>query len=249
MLKLWLKNIRSLHRRLRMSHLARQWVPDAQSLLVIAPHPDDETIGCGGVIALAKVWGMRVSILFLTRGGSSLRLAGVDGSEVAEARSAHAVRAAAALGLQPEDLIFWDLMDGGIPQPGEDGFAEAAARLVGVIAQGKPDVVFCPHPHDGWTDHTAAAALVQQALAGQTLEPKLYYYPIWTWHSAPWGMPGFDRKRALRVDISSVASRKETALDIYLHSTPSPAGVPFCGILPWSLIGLARWSEEVFFIA
>src|SRR5690606_38092378 len=40
-------------------------------LLVIAPHPDDETLGCGGVIALATCRNVRVHTVFVTDGGAS----------------------------------------------------------------------------------------------------------------------------------------------------------------------------------
>jgi LmbE family N-acetylglucosaminyl deacetylase len=218
-------------------------------MLVVAPHPDDETIGCGGLVALLKARGAQVSILFLTRGGGSLRSLGIDEAQVAEARCEQAIRAASALGLEPHNLTFWNITDGAIPIPEDRGFREAAANLQNLIGALHVEAVFCPHPLDGWGDHAAAALLVQHARAQQNHNQQLYYYLIWAWHNATWGMPGFDLRRALRLDINSVIPQKYAALDIYFHIEPSLAALPYCGNLPWSITGLARRAEEIFFVA
>jgi LmbE family N-acetylglucosaminyl deacetylase len=99
-------------------------VLDAVDILVFAPHPDDEVIGCAGVIQHALQAGKRVRVAFSTDGDGYPRAASVlcgkpesaltleDFWRLGEARRREAVAAASVLGVGPSSLVFLGYPDG-----------------------------------------------------------------------------------------------------------------------------------------
>jgi LmbE family N-acetylglucosaminyl deacetylase/GT2 family glycosyltransferase len=135
-------------------------------VLVLAPHPDDEVLGCGGVLAACANSGAQVRIWVASDGA-----AGLDG----EARARHASlreqesrRAATLLGVS--DLIFAGLPDGGLGR--EWGLTERIGQQIDEFA---PQWVFAPSPLELHGDHAALAAASCAALALRpTLRVLLY---------------------------------------------------------------------------
>src|SRR5690606_22301286 len=85
-----------------------------RSALVISPHPDDETLGCGATIARKLAAGARVTVLMLTDGRHSHRVSALSPDELARVRRAEAREAMRRLGL-PEDGLRWaGLIDGAV---------------------------------------------------------------------------------------------------------------------------------------
>ncbi len=165
------------------------------NVLVIAPHPDDEVIGCGGAIRLRVERGERVSVVFLTSGELGLRH--LPKQKAWRIREAEARRAAKILGLarlhflrQPD----WMLADR----------AAATAKLLRLVLEtARPRVVYLPHPDDGHPDHQIALPILRAALRRcRNLKPELLAYEIWTPLTA----------HDVVVDISRVMARKLRAL-------------------------------------
>ena len=172
----------------------------AEVVLVVAPHPDDESIGCGGTICLHRRRGERVHVVFLTSGER-----GVEGVSLEVARSIREAEAAQALDvLGVERMDFLRLPDGGLAAATEPG-----ARLLRELLQREPPgVIYLPHPGEAHPDHEAALPLVRAALgrahARQPL-PELRAYEVWT----PLGAYGWPE------DISAVMARKLQAVRCY----------------------------------
>src|SRR5690606_8940077 len=84
---------------------ARDFRPDEleRPAIVVAPHFDDEVLGCGGTMLRKLAAGARLSIVFMTDGGKSHRHLMPSG-ELARIRSAEAMAAAAAVGIDPSDV-------------------------------------------------------------------------------------------------------------------------------------------------
>ncbi len=122
--------------------------PPGQRWLVLAPHPDDETLGPGATVALAARAGVRVEVVILTDGA-------MQGD--AAVRAEEARRAAAVLGVAEVQL--WGLRDRSL-RP-ED--VALRRRLVRLLATGGAETLLLPSPVELHPDHRAVALAVQRA--------------------------------------------------------------------------------------
>jgi LmbE family N-acetylglucosaminyl deacetylase len=141
-------------------------------VLVIAPHPDDEALGCGGAVCLHRRCGADVRFVFLTSGEQ-----GIPGAseEVARGiREAEAVEAGGILGVG--QLAFLRLPDLAV----SDHIGPGSEQLAEVLRAFRPQFVYLPHPDDGHVDHQACLPLVRAALAGQAELPELRLYEVWS---------------------------------------------------------------------
>ena len=146
-------------------------LPGRGTALVLAPHPDDETIMCGATVAALRRRGDAVRVASVTSGAATaVGLPAGTSSDAATATAIGAIRVAelrsacAALGVH--DVAVWDLAD-------RDVAAERrrlAARIRAELDEVRPDFVFVPFPRDVHPDHVAVALAAADALdAG--LEP------------------------------------------------------------------------------
>jgi len=143
------------------------------NVLVIAPHPDDEVIGCGGAIRLRVERGERVSVAFLTSG--ELGLKQLSRAKAWKIRETEARRAATILGLA--ELHFLRQPDWMLG----DHVKAASTVLKDLLVRAKPDVVYLPHPSDGHPDHQVTWPILRGALKlCRDLKPDLLAYEVWT---------------------------------------------------------------------
>ena len=143
-------------------------------LLVVAPHPDDGELGCGGTLARAKAEGLSTGILDLTRGEM-----GSKGTP--EEREKEVAEASRILGLDFRGNL-------GFPDGGLADVPEQRLKLAQALRRLRPRVVFAPLEADRHPDHTAASRLAVAAvhLAGLRKAPlegepfrveRLFFYP------------------------------------------------------------------------
>jgi LmbE family N-acetylglucosaminyl deacetylase len=168
--------------RQRAAGWARDLEPEmaTRSALVLAPHQDDETLGCGGTIALKRRAGADVTIVFLMDGTRS-HVPLIEPQELAALRHAEACAAAARLGVDAEHVVFLDFPEGKLGR-----FLDAAAeRLADVLARTLPDEVFVTAAAEPHKEHAAANTVARRALdrAGQV--STVYEYPVWCWYHWP----------------------------------------------------------------
>ena len=159
-------------------------VPGGGGLVVVAPHPDDESLGCGGLIAQAVREGRTVRVVVVSNGcGSHPNSKAYPHDRLRDLREAETVAAMAELGLSSEHVHFLRLPDGGVPSEGAD--AEAAAeRIADIAREAGASARFGTWRHDPHCDHTASAAiagLAQARLPGIAA----YAYPVWGWTLPP----------------------------------------------------------------
>lgn len=146
-------------------------------VLVLAPHPDDESLGCGGTIRLLTQAGTSVDVIYLTRGENGLNSPLVEPpgvhAELAATREAEARAACKVLGVR--DVEFFSGIDGGlVNQP------HLAHPLAGLITEKRYQRVFCPWYGEAHPDHVATFRLLQRALREARLTPSVWLYEIWT---------------------------------------------------------------------
>src|SRR4051794_15264243 len=83
-----------------------------RSCLVVAPHPDDETFGCGATILRKRAHGTPVRVVIVTDGRHSTKSAVISPEALAALRRREALDACSRLGLDSTDVIFLDYEDG-----------------------------------------------------------------------------------------------------------------------------------------
>lgn len=169
--------------------------PTFRRVLVLAAHPDDETAGCGGLMAVLADAGATVDVAIATSGEGTIG-ADLDAAEVARRREGEARRAVAVLGGRPPRFLSHP--DGGLP----DHLDALTADLRGLLADLTPEAVLLPWFLDGHRDHQAIGHALEQAGVADDVE--LWGYETWT---------PLPPNRL--VDITKVYERKERALAAY----------------------------------
>jgi LmbE family N-acetylglucosaminyl deacetylase len=225
---------------------------EAGSIMIIAPHPDDEVFGCGGMLAGRAANGKATDIVFLTGGEASHKgCCTVQPSQVGAQRRCLAGAANEILGIPQKRLQFLGGNDGKLPHKGQDGFIDLAEKIAACLEKSAPEAVFCPHPFEGWSDHIAAEELTRAALKmlAPGPMPRLYHYCVWFWYSMPLKRAcRIDWRRARLLDISEQLPLKQKAMRTYLDAL-APCGHPWVGKLPPQFLRAFDWDKELFFEA
>jgi LmbE family N-acetylglucosaminyl deacetylase len=146
--------------------------------IVVAPHPDDESLACGGLIADACRQGLRGKVVIVSDGaGSHPNSKTYPPDRLTALRAEEAKRAGAELGLKPEDMLFLGLPDRFVPFEGE-----GAERAIGVIADCAREIsassLFVSWRHDLHCDHEASYRIARQ-VQRRAGDLKLFEYVVW----------------------------------------------------------------------
>lgn len=143
-------------------------------ILVLSPHPDDESLGCGGTLRKHIVEGDSVLVIFLTsgeRGGH-----GMPPDETKCVREGEAREAAGILG--HESFEFWHVPNGKLKVT-----PEIVKHLRLKLNEWKPDYIYVTHESEMHPEHRAAARIVRSALANglsSNIKPVVLMYEVWT---------------------------------------------------------------------
>lgn len=195
---------------LRPAAAVAAWGPTC----VVAPHPDDESLGCGGAIALLCAMGIPVSALFVSDGAKSHPTSRAwPARKLRGLREQEARDALAVLGVAPEASIFLGLPDTAVPMEGAAGFGQAVGAVRDHFAAWQPRTVLVPWRRDFHCDHRAAWEIVRVAVRDLRPRPRVIEYPIWVWeHLDSEHLPAPGEVVAWRLDIASVISQKQSAI-------------------------------------
>jgi LmbE family N-acetylglucosaminyl deacetylase len=195
---------------------------DARSLdrtLVLAPHPDDESLGCGGTLALLRKAGYPVHVVFVSDGTQSHpNSPGYPAERLRDLREKEARQALGELQISDKEVTFMRLPDRHVPMPDDAGFDEAVDALVAVIQQFNPSTVLVPYERDPHPDHRATYALLLSALdtMGKEEQPRVLEYLIWLWElGRPDDLPKPGERLVLQVDIDAVVDQKKRAINAH----------------------------------
>jgi len=127
-------------------------------VLIVAPHPDDEVFGCGGMLAWHGRLGASVRIVVLSDGAAGDP--GRRDEHIVATRRRESLAAGAVLGLGAADYRFLDLRDGQL-----GSVADLDARIARELEEFQPELVYGPSPQELHPDHRAAARALIAALA------------------------------------------------------------------------------------
>ncbi|MFK3971861.1 PIG-L deacetylase family protein [Pseudomonas sp. NPDC087358] len=199
-------------------------IPPGRRLVVIAPHPDDEILACGGLLAAMNHRQQDVQLIAVTDGeGSHPHSTQWPPSRLISQRREESQRALAHLGLEVSRLDYRRLgiADGQV--------ADSADALVHQLSQGlrADDILLTTWRHDGHCDHEATGHAAAQAAAntGATL----LEMPVWAWH---WAEPNDPRipwdqaRKFLLSDAQLLRKRQAISAHISQLQTDSSTGQP-----------------------
>jgi LmbE family N-acetylglucosaminyl deacetylase len=213
--------------------------------LILAPHPDDESLGCGGLIAQACEAGWPPLVVVLTDGtGSHTRSRMYPPPRLRALREAETAQAVAALGLSADRVVFMRLKDSAAPHEGRD-FEAAVARIGQLAASHACSAILAPWEHDPHGDHVAAHRMAVAVSRRAAL--RLVSFPVWGWTlpedmDLPGSMPV-----GVRLDIARylIAKRAAIAAHASQHGriiTDDPSGFR----LPANLLATFEHPFETF---
>jgi LmbE family N-acetylglucosaminyl deacetylase len=156
---------------------------DDRPFIVVAPHPDDESLACGGLIADACRQGVRGKVVIVSDGaGSHPNSRAYPPDRLASLREEEARQAGAELGLKPEEMLFLRLPDRFVSSEGEE-----AERAIGVIADCVTEIgaesLFVSWRHDPHCDHEASYAIARE-VQRRVGKVRLLEYVVWG-HTLP----------------------------------------------------------------
>ena len=174
-------------------------------VLVVSPHPDDESIGPGATLVLHRRLGDPVEALWVTSGVHGDLAGRADPGAYVALRRAEAEAAAATLGLGATE--FWGYPDSMVVT--EADLAAVTDRLFDRIARGRPDVIYAPHPQEAHSDHhfvaLATIAAHRRALADLAgYRGRVLGYEVWSACDPHWA-----------VDVGSTYATKLAAIRCY----------------------------------
>ena len=174
-------------------------LPPAKKVLILAPHPDDEALGCGGAIALYSSKGAEVHLIVVSSGENILMKFAGD-IDIAKARERETLEASKVLGIK--NVYFLRFPDGQLLLH-NDKIRENLQTLISDI---QPDIIFAPSPLDYHDDHRTLSQIAIKFIE-KGCSFKVAFYEVY----------GLSRFNTL-VDISDVISIKEKAIMNYHYS-------------------------------
>lgn len=149
-----------------------QTLPGRQ-VLVLAPHMDDEVIGCGGLVQKYRAQGGRVTVAFCTTGpGSPKKSEANETLSITRERITESKRAAAILGIA--EIVHFHLPERQLIR--NIGSSNKLRRL---LEEKHFDVLYVPGPDEFHPDHQAAWKWVENVLPTLTHRPEVYLYEVW----------------------------------------------------------------------
>lgn len=215
-------------------------------VLVIAPHPDDESLGCGGLLAWAAATQRQPRVLFLTNGeGSHPGSVAFPPALLGELRRKEARNACKSLGVAQSDVTFLGLPDSGLGALCAADRDQAVLAIRDWISHSGPAAVCVTTWTDPHGDHVAAHQLVKNALKG-LYHHRFFSYPVWTWLQT--GDITSLLTGGWRIDVAEFCKQKQMALAYHASQQGgviSDAEEAF--VLPAALLERAHHTYEVLF--
>jgi LmbE family N-acetylglucosaminyl deacetylase/protein-L-isoaspartate O-methyltransferase len=199
-----------------------KFIASINNCLVLAPHQDDESLGCGGLIAYLTANGKKVSVIFTTDGSAShLNSVSFPKEKLAALRNQEALQALEILGVLKDQVTFYHGKDSGLEAEGEEGFTEHVERLKLDISKLQPELILVPYELDPHRDHRATWQMLVKATDGlRGFSPIIWEYPIWLYQNAVQeDLPSLKGGELKSFDVQSYINQKEQAIAAHLSQT------------------------------
>lgn len=169
-------------------------LPHGENVLVVAPHCDDESLGCGGTLYKHHCSGHRITAVFMTDGAQCETEK--EAQEIIKIRKTEAEQAAKILGIN--QCIFLDHPDRHLKTT-----EPVIQQMIGILEKVNPDIAYVPFYMDNHSDHMETARICLSALRRRPVKTVLFY-ELWTTL-----VPN------CLVDISDALGKKMDAIRVY----------------------------------
>ncbi len=214
---------------------------DMKSVLIISPHPDDETFGCNGLIRELVQHKKDVNVVILSKGEGIGKNSEYEGSKIIDIRKGLTEKVFRNIGLSLDKLRFLDFPDGDfIHTPTKE-----IERLDRIIKEISPDTIFYPHPWEGSPDHNKTAKIVENST--KNLPIKKFQFCVWVWHHMRMHLSFLmDYRNSYLLSIDK--DTKEVDVDFYASAFYVTVFYN-SGIVPAHLLKSVKWNNELYFQA
>jgi LmbE family N-acetylglucosaminyl deacetylase len=151
----------------------------APRVLVVAPHPDDDVLGCGGTLRRLAARGARISVLYVTDGSAShVKSKRFPPAMLRAVREGEARDALRELAIRTSPR-FLRAPDGKLAELGSSERDALAGAIARAIDWRRAQLLFTPWDRDPHPDHVATAGLVEQARRMCRRRPATFRYSVW----------------------------------------------------------------------
>lgn len=185
--------------------------------LILAPHPDDEALGCGGLIQYLLEQNTGVHLCFVTSGDASHRNSKkYPPIELGKLRENEARNACEILGIKSSNIIFLRQPDSRLKDLKQKQRLEVIKQLADILMEFEISSLLLPWRRDPHPDHRASFDFGKKAVEICGGQIQLVEYPIWLWkNSSSEDWPLKNEVEMFRLDISPKMEKKKRA--IYAH--------------------------------
>lgn len=231
-----------------------------RSSLVLAPHPDDETLGCAATIMHKRNAGSSVKIAIATDGQIDPPSRVVGREERVAMRRSEALEASGLLGVEDKDLEFLGFTNRALHRE----LGPVRERILTMFEEHRPDDLLVTAGGDRHPDHYALSTAVRSLMLDGALDCIVYEYPIWYWRVYPWthrpanlasGMWHFVRDPIAElfreapslVRTDGLLDRKRDAIASYRSQIKNPHDEPDWWTFPDGFVESFLGPHEIFF--
>ena len=187
--------------------------------MVFAPHPDDESLGCGGLIATLTDRGQVVRVVFVSDGAMSHpNSAKYPPAERIALREQEATNACGLLGVTSDYIHFLRLPDTAVPREWHEDFGGVVNELGELLADWQVDTLVVPWRRDPHGDHRATWEICRAAARTYPDKVRWIEYPVWMWEASNIvDLPREEEMIVWRLDVTEQLDRKQRA--VYAHAS------------------------------
>jgi LmbE family N-acetylglucosaminyl deacetylase len=173
-----------------------------ESAVIFSPHPDDETLGCGGTIIKKNRVGGRVDLVFVTDGSRSHARVMLP-EQMKKFREAEARSAAGILGIDESRMTFLRYENNRLVENEKD----AVGRVEEILKRIGASQIFVPCCMENIPDHRLTRRIVLRAIRNSGKAVDVYEYPIWSWLHWPWiSLPWRHPRRLMEMFAGSLTA-------------------------------------------
>ena len=217
--------------------------------VVIAPHEDDESLGCGGTIALLRQMDVPVFVVFVSDGSKSHpNSKKFPAEKLRQLRETEALKALQILNVTSQNASFMRLKDTAVPNKTSPDFDAAVQQMMEILKGINPKTILVTWEKDPHSDHRSSWQILNQAVLQLKTKPRVLQYLIWIWELGKQAdITQNEVVKWFQVNIKPVAEIKKKAVEAHLSQTTrliddDPEGF----ILSPEILAHFDYGEELF---